>query len=359
MDYDIIAVDFDGTLCKNAYPNIGEPNYEVLNYILDMKKKGNKVILWTCRVDYELDDAIEWCKNFGIEFDSINDNLEDVVKMFNGSNTRKIFADIYIDDKSKLPENVTDAIGINYCLEDEKTVELVQNDVLDNHNIRIMTITEIICAIVLVVFIVLGFITSKNKLDEIKMNSIEPQMTYIYPAEEPELAKQVSYEAIASNKEEKDDILYTDIVYEPQPIDINFDILKPCGYTEEELLWCVSDDNHSEMAKYIPFILKAEKKYGVNAFYLMCELGLESGWGKHLAGTNNLGGWMTKEGTYMDFDSGEECIFYIAEKLATDYKDITGTKLVDVCKRYSSNTDYAKVLMEIMEDCKEKIEEYQ
>lgn len=355
MDYDIIAVDFDGTLCKNAYPNIGEPNYEVLNYILDMKKKGNKVILWTCRVDYELNDAIEWCKNFGIEFDSINDNLEDVVKMFNGSNTRKIFADIYIDDKSKLPENV---VSID-CLENEKTVELVQNDVLDNHNIRIMTITEIICTIVLVAFIVLGSITIKNKLDEIKMNSIELQMTYIYPAEEPELAKQVSYEAIASNKEEKDDILYTDIVYEPQPIDINFDILKPCGYTEKELLYCVSDDSRSEMAKYIPSILKAEKKYGVNAFYLMCELGLESGWGKHLAGTNNLGGWMTKEGTYMDFDSGEECIFYIAEKLATDYKDITGTTLVDVCKRYSSNTGYAKVLMEIMEDRKEKIEEYQ
>ena len=41
----IYAVDFDGTLCKNIYPKIGDAKEEVINYVKDLKDNGNKLIL--------------------------------------------------------------------------------------------------------------------------------------------------------------------------------------------------------------------------------------------------------------------------------------------------------------------------
>lgn len=46
----IIAVDFDGTLCENNWPEIGGPNEELIEYLHNRKKDGDKLILWTCRV---------------------------------------------------------------------------------------------------------------------------------------------------------------------------------------------------------------------------------------------------------------------------------------------------------------------
>ena len=94
----IYAIDFDGTLCKNKYPNIGTPIQKVIDFVKDIKDKGNKIILWTCRTDDKLDEAIEWCKDQGIEFDAINENLPEQIEKF-GGDTRKVNADYYIDDK--------------------------------------------------------------------------------------------------------------------------------------------------------------------------------------------------------------------------------------------------------------------
>lgn len=94
----IIAVDFDGTLCVNNWPYIGEPNLEIINYIKDERKKGNKIILWTCRSGGLLIKAIRWCDKQGLIFDHINENTPEIVDAF-GSDTRKIFADEYIDDR--------------------------------------------------------------------------------------------------------------------------------------------------------------------------------------------------------------------------------------------------------------------
>ena len=58
----IIAVDFDGTLCENKWPEIGSANEELIEYLRDRQKNGDKLILWTCRVDDMLQKAIEWCK---------------------------------------------------------------------------------------------------------------------------------------------------------------------------------------------------------------------------------------------------------------------------------------------------------
>lgn len=94
----IIAVDFDGTLCENRWPEIGPPNEEVINYIKDEKAKGTKIILWTCRHGRDLKKVVKWCKEQGLIFDAVNRNLKSVIQAF-GSDTRKIFANEYIDDK--------------------------------------------------------------------------------------------------------------------------------------------------------------------------------------------------------------------------------------------------------------------
>jgi hypothetical protein len=101
----VIAIDFDGTLCKYAFPKIGEQeeqHKQLMQILIDLRQKGNKLILWTNRGDNEeyksLTEAIDWCKEKGLEFDSINQNLPDQKKLSGYS--PKIIADYYIDDKA-------------------------------------------------------------------------------------------------------------------------------------------------------------------------------------------------------------------------------------------------------------------
>lgn len=99
-----IAVDFDGTLCGNEYPTIGIPHMSLINNLKKLKENGCKIILWTCRKDEFLDAAVHWCEEHGLIFDAVNENLPEYVELF-GGDTRKIFADIYIDDRAMLPFN--------------------------------------------------------------------------------------------------------------------------------------------------------------------------------------------------------------------------------------------------------------
>lgn len=93
----IIAVDFDGTLCENKYPEIGLPNLDLIQYLYGERKDGNKIILWTCRTGNLLTKAVWWCHGHGLYFDAVNENLPEIITEF-GSDTRKIFANEYIDD---------------------------------------------------------------------------------------------------------------------------------------------------------------------------------------------------------------------------------------------------------------------
>ena len=94
----IIAVDFDGTLCVNKWPGIGQPNHNLIRHLINQQRKGNKIILWTCRTGKRLLDAISWCAKLGLEFDAVNENIPEMIKEF-GEDTRKIFANEYIDDR--------------------------------------------------------------------------------------------------------------------------------------------------------------------------------------------------------------------------------------------------------------------
>lgn len=63
-----------------------------------MQAKGNKLILFTCREGKPLEDAVEWCRNLGLVFDSVNENLPEMIEEY-GSDCRKIAYDILIDDR--------------------------------------------------------------------------------------------------------------------------------------------------------------------------------------------------------------------------------------------------------------------
>lgn len=97
----IIAVDFDGVLCENKFPAIGSPKTTHINLVKLLLSQGHEVILWTSRVEGELESAVNWCRAQGLEFTAVNNDApSNVAEYFGKYNCppRKIYADVYIDD---------------------------------------------------------------------------------------------------------------------------------------------------------------------------------------------------------------------------------------------------------------------
>ena len=95
----VYAVDFDGTLAITRFPEIIEAKPKIVAAVKLLKAQGHKVILWTSRAGKDLEAAVEWCKAQGIVFDAVNEPLPEQIKRW-GNDTRKIYADYYIDDKN-------------------------------------------------------------------------------------------------------------------------------------------------------------------------------------------------------------------------------------------------------------------
>lgn len=96
----IIGVDFDGVLATDCFPDIknSKPNVELIKDLIKEQRKGTKVILWTCRTDETLNDAIKFCIENGFVPDAVNDNIQELKQV--GLNPRKIYCNEYIDDKA-------------------------------------------------------------------------------------------------------------------------------------------------------------------------------------------------------------------------------------------------------------------
>lgn len=95
----VIAIDFDGTLFETEYPYILRPRLPVIEAAKKRRAEGDKLILWTCREGPELEAAVEACREQGLEFDAVNDNLPEMKEKW-GNNPRKVGADEYWDDRS-------------------------------------------------------------------------------------------------------------------------------------------------------------------------------------------------------------------------------------------------------------------
>ena len=94
----IIAVDFDGTIVEHKYPDIGKEMLFAFATLKALQQKGHKLILWTIRTGPLLEEAVQYCKKNGIEFYSVNCNYAEEV--LNETVSRKLNADIFIDDRS-------------------------------------------------------------------------------------------------------------------------------------------------------------------------------------------------------------------------------------------------------------------
>ncbi|MFN8258591.1 MAG: hypothetical protein U0W24_23075 [Bacteroidales bacterium] len=93
-----IAVDFDGTIVEHQFPKIGKVKPFAFSSLIELQKLGHQLILWTYRSGKELEEALDFCKENGLEFYAVNKNYPEEV--YDNSISRKIFADIYIDDRN-------------------------------------------------------------------------------------------------------------------------------------------------------------------------------------------------------------------------------------------------------------------
>ena len=101
----IYAVDFDKTLSFANWPEVGEPNEDLIKYLIRMRMEGNKVILYTSRNGEPLKDAVRFCRAYGLEFDAVNENLPEMIEAYH-DDSRKISADFYIDDRGIKPNEI-------------------------------------------------------------------------------------------------------------------------------------------------------------------------------------------------------------------------------------------------------------
>lgn len=93
-----IAVDFDGTIVEDNYPSIGRPIIFAFETLKQLQDKGHRLILWTYRKGATLDEAVKFCEENGIVFYAVNSSFPE--EEFDASHSRKINADIFIDDRN-------------------------------------------------------------------------------------------------------------------------------------------------------------------------------------------------------------------------------------------------------------------
>lgn len=94
----IIAVDFDGTIVQHKYPEIGNEIPFAIESLIALQKEGHQLILWTYRTEEMLFEAVDFCEIRGLEFYSVNRNYPE--EEFDDTISRKIYADLYIDDRN-------------------------------------------------------------------------------------------------------------------------------------------------------------------------------------------------------------------------------------------------------------------
>jgi len=93
-----IAVDFDGTIVKHKFPEIGEEiPFAIQTLRMIQSELRHNIILWTVREGKLLEEAVEYCKSRGLEFYAVNSNHPDCT---NDDSPRKLIADMYIDDRN-------------------------------------------------------------------------------------------------------------------------------------------------------------------------------------------------------------------------------------------------------------------
>lgn len=94
-----IAIDFDGTIVEHRYPKIGNEIPFATDTLKMLIKDRHRLILWTVREGKLLDEAVEWCRERGVEFYAVNRDYPEEDAAHHGF-SRKVKADLFIDDRN-------------------------------------------------------------------------------------------------------------------------------------------------------------------------------------------------------------------------------------------------------------------
>lgn len=119
----IIAVDFDGTIVQDRYPEIGRELPFATKTLRMFQEEGHQLILWTVRQGTYLEEAVEWCRERGVEFYAVNKDFPEEDEQNNDHYSRKLKADVFIDDRNI--GGLPDWGVIYHMLHDQKTLEEV------------------------------------------------------------------------------------------------------------------------------------------------------------------------------------------------------------------------------------------
>lgn len=94
-----IAVDFDGTIVTHDYPRIGKEIPFAIETLKRLQKLPDIVlILWTVREGKLLHEAVDFCRERGLEFYAVNKNYPE--ESSSHPEARKLMADLFIDDRN-------------------------------------------------------------------------------------------------------------------------------------------------------------------------------------------------------------------------------------------------------------------
>ena len=204
-------------------------------------------------------------------------------------------------------------------------------------------------ALLLIICIVFQTSFATKVATEIVAKEINPEKT-IDRIEAPKIESSVMSVTLEKTIEhaETPKIESSKRLTQPQPINWEFDISKTNEYTTEQLEEMFRGPYYDKIRPYINTFIAAEQMYGINAFFLMCLTGLESGWFKYTSGENNIAGWMRNDGSFMDFGSIEECIMHVAAGIANNYIPRIGSNIGKVAYHYCYNEGYTQALLNIM-----------
>ena len=96
----IIAIDFDGTIVEHRYPSIGRELPFAIETLKKLSEEGHRLILWTVREGRLLEEAVAFCRERGLEFYAVNRDYPEEEKNKNNHFSRKLKADLWIDDRN-------------------------------------------------------------------------------------------------------------------------------------------------------------------------------------------------------------------------------------------------------------------
>ena len=96
----VIGVDFDGTIVEDRYPEIGPEIPFATDTLKMLINERHRLILWTVREGKQLEEALAWCRERGVEFYAVNRDYPEETFNNNQHFSRKLKADVWIDDRN-------------------------------------------------------------------------------------------------------------------------------------------------------------------------------------------------------------------------------------------------------------------